>query len=201
MIEFYGAPASSAGRTHLVLEEIGVPYNYHRTNLRDPATKAEFLKINPSGRVPYIIDGDLRMQESIAINFYLAEKYAPQLWSTAVAERAQIYAWSLWSITNVQSEGMRFARHTFLIPAAESRSTYEAETGKANTQKLMGELEQALGASEYLVGGKLSVADYNVASVVNLVAGFKIAALGAHTQAWLDRMKARPAWQKAAKEG
>ena len=106
----------------------------------------------------------------------------------------------MWSITNLQPEGMRFARHTFLIPA-ESRSTYEAETGKTNTQKLCDELERAIGTSEYLVGGKLSVADYNVASVVNLVAGFKIAALGAHTQAWLDRMKARPAWQKAAKEG
>jgi glutathione S-transferase len=200
MIDFYGAPASSAGRTHLVLEECGVPYTYHRVKLRDPAEKADYLKINPSGRVPFIVDGDVRLQESIAINFYLVEKYAPELWATDLAQRAQIYAWSMWSITNLQPEGMRFARHTFLIPA-ESRSTYEAETGKANTQKLVDELERVLGTSEYLVGGKLSVADYNVASVVNLVAGFKIAALGAHTQAWLDRMKARPAWQKAAKEG
>lgn len=198
MIEFYGAPASSAGRTHLVLEECGVPYNYHRTNLRDPATKAEFLKINPSGRVPFIIDGDLRLQESIAINFYLAEKYAPQLWATDLAERAQIYSWSLWCMTNLQPEVMRFVRHTAFIPA-ESRSPYEVETGKASTQKLSDELERALAGSEYLVGGKLSVADYNVASVVNLIVGFKVAPLGSRTQAWLDAMKARPAWQNVVK--
>ncbi|HEX5063182.1 MAG TPA: glutathione S-transferase family protein [Kofleriaceae bacterium] len=199
MIELYGAPASSAGRTHLLLEEIGVPYNYHRVNLRDPATKAEFLKMNPSGRVPFLLDGDVVLQESIAINFYLAEKYAPQLWSTNAATRAQIYMWSLWAITNLQPEVMRVARHTMFIPA-DARSAYEVETGKSNTQSLLDELERGLTGS-YLVGGTLTVADINVASVVNLVGPFQAGTAGAKTKAWLDGLKARPAWQNVAKGG
>jgi glutathione S-transferase len=199
MIEFYGAPASSAGRTHLLLEEIGVPYNYHRLNLREPGAKAAFLAINPAGRVPFIVDGDVRLSESIAINFYLAEKYAPRLWSTDSAERALIYQWSLWCMTNLQPEVMRVARHVMFFPA-EHRSAYEVESAKTNTQKLLDELERGL-ASTFLVGGKLSVADLNVASVINLAAAFHAGTLGPKTHAWFDALKARPAWQNAAKGG
>jgi glutathione S-transferase len=200
MIEFYGAPASSAGRTHLLLEEIGVPYNYHRVNLREPGVKQEFLAINPAGRVPFLIDGDVRLQESIAINFYLAEKYAPQLWSSDLATRAQIYSWSLWAMTNLQPEVMRVARHVMFFPA-EHRSAYETEAAKANTQKLLDELERGLAGAPFLVGGALTVADINVASVVNLAAAFQAGTLGAQTKVWLDALKARPSWQKIAKLG
>ncbi|HEY5950468.1 MAG TPA: glutathione S-transferase family protein [Kofleriaceae bacterium] len=200
MIEFFGAPASSAGRTHLLLEEIGVPYTYHRVNLRDPAGKAEFLKQNPAGRVPFLVDDNVRIQESIAINFYLAEAYAPQLWSTDLAVRAQIYSWSLWCITNLQPAVMRVARHVVFVPA-EQRSGYEVETGKADSQALLDELERGLDGVSYLVAGKLSVADINVASVVNLAAAFGAATLAPRTQAWLAALKARPAWQTVAKAG
>jgi glutathione S-transferase len=199
MIEFYGAPASSSGRTHLLLEEIGAPYNYHRLNLREPGAKEAFLAINPSGRVPFIIDGNVQLQESIAINFYLAEKYAPQLWASNPIERALIYQWSLWCMTNLQPEVMRVARHVIFFPA-EHRSAYEVEAAKTNTQRLLDELERGL-ASAFLVGGKLSVADINVASVINLAAAFSAGSLGPRTQAWLDSLKARPAWQTVAKGG
>ena len=200
MIDFYGAPASSAGRTHLLLEEIGVPFTYHKVNLRDPAAKAEYAKLNPNARVPFIVDGDVRLSESIAISFYLAEKYAPQLWSDDPVERARICEWSLWSITNLQNECMRFAHHSMLVPA-EQRSSYEAEHGKANTQKLLDELERAMPESRFLVGNRLTVADINVASVVNLAAAFGGGTLGPKTKAWLDSLKARPAWQSVAKGG
>jgi glutathione S-transferase len=200
MIVFYGAPASSAGRTHLMLEESGVPYEYHQVNLRDPASKEEFLKINPNGRVPYLIDGDFRMQESIAINFYIAENHAPQLWANNAHDRAQIYAWSLWAITNLESEVMRFFRHTYQLEEAK-RSAHEAETGKTYTAKLLDELERALPASGYLVAERITVADINVASVVNLAAATKVVALAPKSQAWLTSLKERPAWQKVAKAG
>ncbi|MBV8759639.1 MAG: glutathione S-transferase family protein [Deltaproteobacteria bacterium] len=181
-IHFYGAPMSSAGRTHLMLEEVGVPYQYHQVNLRDAAAKADFLKINPGGKVPFLIDGDLRLFESIAINFYLAEKYAPQLWSTSVEDRARIYAWSLWAITNVQPEALRAMRGT--------------DEAKPHCQRYVDELEAALPGAGYLVGGKYSVADVNVAATMNLIAATGAAPLGPKTKAWFEGIKARPAWQK-----
>jgi glutathione S-transferase len=107
--------------------------------------------------------------------------------------------WSLWAITNLQPEVMRVARHAVFIPA-EKRSAYEVETGKTNTQTLMDELERGL-TGDYLVGGKITVADINVASVVNLVGPFQAGTLGAKTKTWLDALKARPSWQNVAKGG
>jgi len=197
MLHFYGSPMSSAGRTHLMLEECGAPFEYHRVNLRDPAQKAEYLKVNPSGKIPFIVDGDVRMPESIAINFYLAEKYAPKLWAAQLEQRALIYAWSLWSISTLQHEVVRVMHHTFIVPQ-ESRSAYEVETGKTNVQRYLDHLETELPASGYLVDGRLTVADLNVASVVNLAAAMASGVLAPKTAAWLDGLKARPAWKKVA---
>lgn len=200
MIQFYGSPMSSAGRTHLMLEECAVPYEYHRVMLRDPAQKAEYLKINPGGKIPFIVDGEVRIPESVAINFYLAEKYAPQLWATKLEERAVLYAWSLWAISTLQNEALRVLHHTMIVPA-ESRSTYEVETGKKNLQRYLDHLETELPHGGYLVGDRFTVADLNVASVVNLATAMTAAKLGEKTAAWLATIKARPAWQKVAAAG
>lgn len=191
---------SSAGRTHLMLEECGVPYAYHRVDLRDPAAKADFLKINPSGKIPFLVDGDLRIPESIAINFYLAETYAPQLWSTDPIERAHIYSWSLWAISTLQSEALRVLTHVMLAPP-EQRSPYELEHGKQNCQRSLDHLEQMMPEAGFLVGNRYTVADVNVASVVNLVSTMGAATTGTKTQAWMTASKARPAWQKVAAAG
>lgn len=180
-----------------MLEECGVPYAYHRVNLRDPAAKAEYLKVNPGGKIPFLVDGDLRIPESIAINFYLAEKYAPHLWSADLHERARIYAWSLWAISTLQHEALRVLHHVMIIPA-EHRSTYEVEHGKKNVQRYLDHLEHELPADGFLVGGRYTVADVNVASVVNLCVAMAAGSAGTAVGAWLAASKARPAWQKAA---
>jgi glutathione S-transferase len=102
MIRFFGSPASSAGRTHWLLEELQVPYDYQRVNTREGQTRTpEYLAMNPSGKVPFLEDGDIKLFESVAINFYLAEKYGGSLWASALPERALIYQWSLWAVATL----------------------------------------------------------------------------------------------------
>jgi len=192
MIQFYGAPMSSAGRTHLMLEEVGVPYQYHRVALRDEAAMAEYRKINPSGKVPFIIDGDFRLAESCAINFYLAEKYKPELLPTSLEDRARVTMWSFWTMTNLQPDVL--AVMFSMMKPSEPHPGLDAK--KANIQKLMDQLEGALDG--YLVGKKLSVADFIAGSMVNLAERVNAAKFGPKTTAWLEGLRAREAWKRVA---
>lgn len=192
MIQFYGAPMSSSGRTHLMLEEVGVPYQYNRTNLRDPAVKAEYLKINPAGRIPYIVDGDFTMSESAAINFYLAEKYKPEM--LPPSQMMRILEWSFWAMTNLQPEALS------VMFAMMGRGTPEkAAEGKERCKALLADLESKVG--DFLVGDTFTVADVNVGSVVNLALRVSAGEGGPKTTAWIERLRARPAWQRVAAAG
>jgi glutathione S-transferase len=202
MIRFYGAPASSAGRTHWMLEEIGVPYEYKRMTARTGETQTpEFLAMNPAGTVPFVEDGDLKLFESIAINFYLAEKYAPALWPGDAAERARIYQWSLWAITNVQPVLMDIMNHMAILPEAD-RSAKVAVRAKEAAPSFLAVIEKALHGKEYLVANQFSVADVNAGSVINLApaVGCSLDAYPS-TAAWLARLKARPAYKRVAAGG
>lgn len=193
----FGSPMSSAGRTHWMLEEVGVPYEYSRVELRNPAAMSEYRKICPAGRIPFLVDGDLRLIESVAINLYLAERYAPELFAANVEDRARIYQWSLWGISNLQSEALTVMSEAMFLPEAE-RSSVRRDRARNTAQHLVRELEGALIAP-YLLGARFSVADVNLGSVVNLAERAGAVELGPRAQAWLGRLRERPAYQRAVK--
>jgi glutathione S-transferase len=195
MIKFYGSPLSSAGRTHWMLEEIGVPYEYHRVDLRSPDALADYRKVCPSGRIPYLVDGDVRLLESVAINLYLAERYAPELFAAAPIDRARIYQWSLWGITNMQPDALAVMSEQHFLPEAQ-RSAVRRDSAKKRCQKLIAELEAPL-VTPYLMGARFSVADVNAGSVVNLALRVGAAEPGPRVAAWMERLRSRPAYQKS----
>jgi glutathione S-transferase len=197
MIQFYGAPMSSSGRTHWMLEEVGVPFEYHRVALRDPAAMAAYRDVNPSGKVPFVIDGDVRLCESIAINFYLAERYKPEMWSSDPLERAELYQWSLWGITNVQPPALE-VMFSMMQPATANAA--KVAEHKARCQALLDHLETRIG-DRFVVGDRFTVADVNLASNVNLALRTNAATGGPKTVAWMESMRARPAYAKIAKAG
>jgi glutathione S-transferase len=198
MIQFYGAPMSSSGRTHWMLEEVGVPYEYNRVNTRDRASySAAFLAMSPGGKVPAIDDDGFRLFESIAINYYLAEKYKPELLGNDTRDRALVHQWSLWAMTNLQPELLAIMSHSALLPESE-RDPKKLDSARAAAAPLIGLLDRALGKDEYLVGGRFSVADVNVGSVVNIAKFLGLLADAPAASAWLERLRARPAFQRAA---
>ena len=198
MIVFYGSPMSSAGRTHWMLEEVGVPYEYKRISLREGDNKEpEFLKISPGGKIPALQDGNVTLTESVAITFYVAEKYGKGLMPADLVERAHVYEWSFWAISNVQPLLITILLNTMIRPEAE-RDPKAAETARAQIGPYLDVLDGALKGKEYLVGNRFTVADLNTASVIGLGAMLGLD-FGSHTnvQAWLGRVQARPAFAKS----
>ncbi len=195
MIKIYGSPMSSAGRCFWMLEEIGAAYERVEPNLRDPEQKARYAaEVFAGGKIPYLIDGDVRLFESMAINGYLAAKYKPELLGTALLTRALIDQWSFWAISNLQPEAIKILYHTTFLPE-EQRLPREAEAGRNGCARFLAQLEGAL-TGEYLVDDRFTLADLNCGSVVNtaLRAGVEV---GPRVKAWMDRLRARPAFQKA----
>jgi glutathione S-transferase len=198
MIVFYGSPMSSAVRTHWMLEEIGVPYEYKRISLREGDNKKpEFLKVSPGGKIPTIQDGEVTLTESMAINFYLAEKYGKGLMPADIVQRAQVYEWSFWSISNVQPLFLTVLLHTMIKPDAE-RDPKAVETARAQIPPYLDLLNDALQRSEYLVANRFTVADLNTASVIGLGSFVGVDFSGyANIQAWLARVQSRPSFAKS----
>src|SRR3546814_14659634 len=77
----------------------------------------DFLRLNPAGKLPVLVDGDLVLTESAAIVLYLAEKYgAGGLMPADLTERAQAYRWTLFAVTELEQPLWRIARPTFVYP-------------------------------------------------------------------------------------
>jgi glutathione S-transferase len=185
-------------RTHWMLEEIGVPYEYKRISLREGDNKKpEFLKVSPGGKIPTIQDGNVTLTESMAINLYLAEKYGKGLMPTGVVERARVYEWSFWSISNVQPLILTVLLHTMIKPEAE-RDPKAVETARTQIPPYLDLLNLALEGKEYLVANRFTVADLNAASVIGLGSFVGVDFSGyANLQAWLSRVQSRPSFAKS----
>jgi glutathione S-transferase len=199
MIELYGSPMSSSGRTRWMLEEIGVTYDYKRVDTRNGGTRTpEYLRMYGGGKVPVLRDGDLTLGESMAINFYLAEKYKPELMPSDLAQRAQVYQWSFWATTNLQPELLTVMFEG--MKPAEQRQPALADAAKDRAAPQLAFVEQALAGREFLVGNRFSVADVNAGSVANLARATRLLAGYPNASAWMERLAARPAYQRAAKD-
>lgn len=194
MITFYGAPMSSAGRSRWMLEEVEVPYQFVLTNPRQPTD--ELKALNPGGKIPFLVDGELRLFESWAINAYLAAKYRPELAGATIEEQALIDQWSFWAATNLQPQALEYMFHTAMLPP-DQREPARADTARKGVERFLAQLEAALTGA-YLVGDRFTVADVNVGSVVNLPLRSGLPA-GPRVTAWMEGLRARPAYQRGVK--
>ena len=217
MITLYGTRETRAFRVLWMLEELGVPYQHVKTDFASGATRTpEFLRINPNGHVPALVDGELRLFESMAINLYLAERYgAGRLFPDSLEDRARALQWSFWVMTECEAHlfavlfargGSQFAKWREWTESAEFKETHpghvppDAKAARAALEGPLRVLDQALSDREHLLGGGFGVADLNVASVL-VTARLALLKLGAwpRLDAWLTRCTSRPALAAASR--
>ena len=194
MITLYGAMASRAHRTVWMLKELGLPFSHVPTHFLDGSTRTpQFLALNPNGRVPVLDDGGFIVFESMAINLYLAKKHGGPLAPAGLHEDALAAQWSFWVVTEIEKPLLLAAANRALF-AEGSRDEEQAQMAIAKLDRPFKVLDAHLAERPHLLGERFTVADLNVATVMDLAPQCGIA-LDAwpRVREWHERCLSRPA--------
>lgn len=193
-LTLYGISQSRASRCLWALEETGLDYEQILTSMRGDVKKPEFLAINPNGRVPALVDGDLTLFESLAITSYVAKKAGGDFAPKDLAEDALVQQWTLWAMTETEKPLLRALFHSLGIMGFEKDPAVVAEC-MAELERPFKVLDGVLAGREWLVGGRFTVADLNVAAVLSWAKTGRLDLSGYPAMAkWLDACLARPAY-------
>ncbi|HEY8269443.1 MAG TPA: glutathione S-transferase family protein [Pseudobdellovibrionaceae bacterium] len=199
MIQIYGSPRSSAGRCFLMLEECGLPYEVRPLDMGKKEHKsASFLKLNPNGKVPCLIDNDFVLWESAAIVHYLADKYKPAMLGLNTEDKALVNQWTFWSMTEAQPPLVDILIQKVFVPE-DKRDLALIARREQQVPALFEVLEKELINKKYLVADTYSVADVMAGSVMNMAMGLQVDLNPyPNIKSWLSVMRSRPAWVKFA---
>jgi glutathione S-transferase len=192
-IQLYEFAPTRSIRARWTLQELAVAFDPITVNLMAGEHRSpSFLRINPAGRVPVLVDGDQVLTESVAIVLYLAEKYAHKgLIPTDLEQRAQVNRWLLFAATELEQPLWRISRHTALYPK-DLRLPAEVMLARRDFREMAAVLEAHMLDREFAVGDHFTVADivnaYTLdwANEVGLLEGFP------SLRAYMERMYARP---------
>jgi len=196
MIELYTWGTPNGQKISIALEELAIPYNVHPVNLRaDEQKRPEYLRINPNGRIPALIDSDgpggkpMTIFESGAILIHLADKTGKLLPSDQHSKMAAIQ----WLMFQMSGIGPMYGQAGFFM-RQEDKNQPAIDRYFAESKRLTGVLNTRLGEAEYLAGKEYSIADIATFPWVRLVSFFGVDLEDMpNVKRWIDAIAARPA--------
>ena len=205
---YFGRLSGNSARSAFALCEAGIPFTPHPVGTPNGENRLPpYLTLNPMGKVPALVDGEVRLWESNAINWYVAEKHPEtRLLPPTLAGRASVQRWLMFQAGHVSPASTTIFRQTNPRIRAFWKTDADPQAVEAAYKELgryLTVLEQALTGRDWLEG-ELSLADIAYAPHFAAVAegqdgrgdGLDLSATP-NVQAWLQRMWARPAWKKA----
>jgi glutathione S-transferase len=186
------APTRSI-RARWTLQELGVDFEAIPVDLRKGEhRRPEFLKLNPAGKIPVLVDGDLVLTESVAIVLYLADEYPEKrLLPRDLGQRAHALRWLLFAATELEQPLWRISRNTFLYPEPE-RQPSDVVIASREFREMAAVVEEHLRGRDYLVGDRATVADFVMAYTLDWGSEQKLLDGFEQIPAYLERMYARP---------
>lgn len=207
VLQLYSIPSPNGVKVSIMLEETGLPYEAHRIDIgKGESRTAEFLSLNPDGKIPAIIDPDgpggkpFGLAESCAILAYLAEKTG-QFLPSDTARRFEALQWVFWQVSSV---GPMFGQvgyfHKFEGSAIEDKRPLKRYA--AESKRLLGVLDRRLVDRHWIMGDDFTIADIATLGMVRNLIGFYEASelvdydSFGNVQGWLDRGLARPSVQR-----
>ncbi len=197
MIKVYGSVFSRAGMVMLALEELGLDYESVDMLPRSEQTQSpEYRALNPTGKIPTLVDGDLVLFETQAILYYLARQYGEgRLWAQTPAEEADILRWSLYISNQMEVPALDMLIQFKFSGGNPDQAVIERATAELN--RFMPLLEQQLGGREWLSGDQFSIADIHGAMVLSWpkLAGFDYAVYP-NVHRWVKSVLSHPAQKR-----
>ncbi len=205
MYQLYYFPGNANLTPHMVLEEIGAPHELRLVDRSGGALQSpDYLRLNPHGRLPTLVDGDLVLFETAAICLYLIDRHpeaglAPK---PGTAARAHFYKWLVYLTNTVQAEML-----VYFYPDRWAEGAGAAEVkrhAEAHLAAMFDKIEASLGESgPYLLGRDFSAADIFLLMLGRWSRGFnRPARTLPHLGKLMETVMARPAVQRAfAAEG
>ena len=197
-MKLYGSKNSRSLRCVWALEEAGATYDYQRVNMMKgegyaPAYKA----VNPLGKIPALQDGLLTLTESMAIVQYVADIF-PQaaLVPDGPAARAEVNRWAYYAVTEVEPHLWAIAQHRFALPEDKRVAALEPTTLWQLARSLR-PIEKTLDARPFIAGAEFSLADIVVFHCLVWALSAKLEGVGVASLAYIERLKTRPAYQRA----
>jgi glutathione S-transferase len=208
-LKIYGVLRSRVTRPIWAAKELGLAYelvpviqSYRLPDHAAPGAPLNtaspaFLAVNPSGQVPSIDDDGFVLHESLAISLYLVRKQGGPLAPKDERENALMVQWALWAATSVEGKALAIMQNGG--PNGDAALRQASIDGLARP---LAALDKALAAGGgWLVGGRFTVADINVAEIVRyaqaapaLIDGFP------NVKAWIGTCQSRPAFREMMAE-
>ena len=160
MMKLYGFGPTRSLRAQWGLKELGLEFEFIPVNLQaGEHQRPEFLALNPAGKLPVLVDGDLVLTESAAIVLYLAEKHPEKgLMPTRLEQRAQVYRWVMFAMTELEQPLWRMAKHRFLYPE-HKRLPQDIDLAREDFTAMAAVLERHMRGRQYIVGDHITAAD------------------------------------------
>jgi glutathione S-transferase len=201
-MKLYGFPPSpNTWKVRAVAAHLRMPLELEFVDLTKPRT-ADYLKLNPTGRTPTLVDGDFKLWESTAIMQYIASKAPNTLWPDDPRSRADIARWQSWDLAHWSKDGcvplifQRLVKGLLNMGPPDEAAIAKGIEAFDREARL---LDAHLAKQPYLVGKALTLADFSVAAPLFYTekAGLPVGP-HAHLRDWFARVSALPAWKETA---
>jgi glutathione S-transferase len=203
MLHLHYFPGNASMTPHLVLEELGVPFELKLVDRASNAHKSfEYLKLNPNGLIPVLVDGDLVLYETAAIVLHLVDSQPAAGLAPAIgsAERAQFYKWVVWLAASLQSQMPMYFYSDRYVNAGNGTGASQVEAAaEAKIAALVDQIDAHLAAQggPWMLGERFSALDPYAFMLCRWTRGMhRPARTLPHVAPFLQRVLARPATQR-----
>lgn len=192
-MKLYEFPPTRSIRARWALQELGVAFEAETVNMgQGEHQQPAYKQINPAGKLPALVDGTMNLTESGAILLYLGDKYPEHgLMPRDLTERAQLYRWLLFTITELEQPLWRIARNEGVYPPAE-RVPADIPRARRDFADMLPVIAAHMRGRQYVVGERFTVADIALAYTLDWANEVKLLAECPELVAYMERMYARP---------